>query len=57
MADSSDKRVVLLAMDGSSYADYAFDCKCITISWLYPYCFNEHVSEKQRVCCFLYKLC
>ena len=27
MAESKKERVVMVAMDGSQFADYAFDCK------------------------------
>ena len=27
MAESAKERIVLIAMDGSEYSDYAFDCK------------------------------
>lgn len=27
MAEAEDERVVLIAMDGSEYSDYAFECK------------------------------
>jgi len=30
MAESKEKRM-LIAMDGSKYADYAFDCECFLV--------------------------
>ena len=38
MAETPKKRVVLIAMDGSSYSDYAFDCKYI-VKTSFSFCF------------------
>ena len=47
MADS-EKRVIMIAMDGSSYADYAFECKyrfnhTTILKWL------EHIPNHENM--------
>lgn len=39
MANSSDERVVVVAMDGSDHSDFAFDCEYGHVAFeIYIYC-------------------
>lgn len=33
MAAGGEERVILIAMDGSEYSDYAFDCKLCSVKF------------------------
>ena len=45
MAESKKERVVMVAMDGSQFADYAFDCEYKKKFWISYYTCSTDFSK------------